>query len=85
MFLPRICVLVLKPEPVFPRRAEEAEMNLLGRALHVLRVWTGLADASDSHLTPSHGWLLPAPSPARQLQLDYEAQRAALDARDPRA
>jgi hypothetical protein len=60
-------------------------MNLLGRVLHVLRVWTGLADASDAHLTPSHGWLLPAPSTARQQRLDYDAQRAALDARDPRA
>jgi hypothetical protein len=53
--------------------------------LHVLRVWTGLADASESHLTPSHGWLLPTPATARALQLEYEAQRAALDTRDPRA
>jgi len=30
-------------------------MNLLGKAFHMLRVWTGLADASESHLTPSHG------------------------------
>jgi hypothetical protein len=60
-------------------------MKLLGRLLHVLRVWTGLADASESHLTPSHGWLLPTPATARALQLEYEAQRAALDTRDPRA
>ena len=60
-------------------------MKLLGRLLHVLRVWTGLADASESHLTPSHGWLLPTPAPARVVDLEYEAQRAALDARDPRA
>jgi hypothetical protein len=45
----------------FPRRADEVVMNVLGRFLHTLRVWTGLADASEAHLTPSHGWLLPAP------------------------
>ena len=60
-------------------------MKLLGRLLHVLRVWMGLADASESRLTPSHGWLLQTPAPARLVQLEYEAQRAALDARDPRA
>ena len=36
-------------------------MNVLGRFIHTLRAWAGLADASETHLTPSHGWLLPAP------------------------
>jgi hypothetical protein len=35
-------------------------MGILSNAFHSLRVWTGLADATESHLTPSHGWLLPA-------------------------
>jgi hypothetical protein len=36
-------------------------MNLLGRSFSTLRSWLGLGDASDDRLTPSHGWLLPAP------------------------
>lgn len=36
-------------------------MNLLTRALSLLRAWLGLGDPSDDHLTPSHGWLLPVP------------------------
>ena len=36
-------------------------MGILASVLHKLRVWAGLADASESHLTPSHGWLLTAP------------------------
>lgn len=51
-------------------------MNLLGRAFHTLRAWMGLADASGSHLTPSHGWLLPAPALARQQRLDSDDRRA---------
>jgi hypothetical protein len=35
-------------------------MKILERAWYVLGTWLGLADPSDSHLTPSHGWLLPA-------------------------
>lgn len=50
-------------------------MNLLGRLFHTLRVWTGLADPSESHLTPSHGWLLPTPSEARQQKRDADARR----------
>jgi hypothetical protein len=50
---------------------------MLGKALHVLRVWTGLADASESHLTPSHGWLLSAATDARQQREDSDARRAA--------
>ena len=64
-------------EFAFPRRAAEGEMNTLGRLLHTLRVWTGLADASESHLTPSHGWLLPPPAAARQQQQDPVARRVA--------
>ena len=52
-------------------------MNLLGKALHALRVWTGLADASESHLTPSHGWLLAVPADARQQRDEGDVRRAA--------
>jgi hypothetical protein len=52
-------------------------MNMLGRAFHTLRVWTGLADASESHLTPSHGWLLAAATDARRQRDESDAQRAA--------
>jgi hypothetical protein len=50
---------------------------MLGRAFHMLRVWTGLADASESHITPSHGWLLPAAAEVRQREADSAARRAA--------
>jgi len=52
-------------------------LSILGRILHTLRVWTGLADACDSHITPSHGWLLPAPVVARQQRKDFDSERAA--------
>ncbi len=52
-------------------------MNMLGKAFHVLRVWTGLADASESHLTPSHGWLLAGAADARRQREDSDARRAA--------
>jgi hypothetical protein len=51
-------------------------MDMLGKVLHKLRVWTGLADASESHLTPSHGWLLPALAAVRQQRQHSDAQRA---------
>ena len=35
-------------------------MNVLRRSLSLLRTWLGLGDPSDDHMTPSHGWLLPA-------------------------
>ena len=47
-------------------------MNLLGKAFQKIRAWVGLADASDSRLTPGHGWLLPVPVDAR-LQREDEA------------
>ncbi len=52
-------------------------MSMLGKAFHVLRVWTGLADASESKLTPSHGWLLPTPADAGRQRRESEAQRKA--------
>jgi len=60
-------------------------MNMLGRMFHTLRVWTGLADASESHVTPSHGWLLPAPADARQQRKDFDARSPALAERKPHA
>jgi hypothetical protein len=52
-------------------------MNLLGKAFHKVRVWVGLADASESHLTPGHGWLLAVPAEARVQREDADARRAA--------
>jgi hypothetical protein len=51
-------------------------MNLLGKVFHSLRVWAGLADASEAHLTPGHGWLLPVPADARKQRDDAEEGRA---------
>ena len=52
-------------------------MNLLGKAFQKMRAWVGLADASDSQLTPGHGWLLPVPVPVdARPQQDDEAARA---------
>ena len=51
-------------------------MNLLGKAFQKLRVWLGLADASESHLTPGHGWLLPVPVDARVQRDEKDARRA---------
>jgi hypothetical protein len=52
-------------------------MNLLGKAFQKIRAWVGLADASLSHLTPGHGWLLPVPADARGQREDADARRAA--------
>jgi hypothetical protein len=52
-------------------------MNLLGKVFHMLRVWTGLADASESHITPSHGWLLTTAADARRQRGDTDVRRAA--------
>jgi hypothetical protein len=60
----------------FPRRAEEVVMNVLGKILQTLRVWTGLADTSEAHLTPGHGWLLPAPVDALAQRRESDARRA---------
>ncbi len=53
-------------------------MDILGRLFHTLRVWAGLADASESHITPGHGWLLPVPAVARQQREESKARRAKL-------
>lgn len=52
-------------------------MNMLGKAFRTLRVWLGLADAAESHLTPSHGWLLPSPGDARGQRGEAGARRDA--------
>ena len=51
-------------------------MSFLSRMFHTLRVWTGLADASLSRITPSHGWLLAEPVEARRQRKDFDAERA---------
>ncbi len=51
-------------------------MNMLSRAFQALRVWMGLGDASDSHLTPEHGWLLPVPAEARSRRENPAATQA---------
>lgn len=51
-------------------------MSMLGNWFHTLRVWMGLADASESHLTPDHGWLLASPADARKQREAAKAQRA---------
>jgi hypothetical protein len=53
-------------------------MSVFSNALHTLRVWTGFADVAETHLTPSHGWLLPSPVEAR---LQHEAADASRDRR----
>jgi len=45
-------------------------MTMLKRWFSTLWTWLGLGDASDEHLTPSHGWLLPATAPAVERQTD---------------
>ena len=52
-------------------------MKLLGKVVDALRVWMGLADASGSQLTPSHGWLLPVLVDARRQRKESAAQLAA--------
>lgn len=45
-------------------------MNLLRQFLSTLRTWLGLGDTTEDHLTPSHGWLLPAPVPVVAVRKD---------------
>jgi len=52
-------------------------MNMLGKAIRALRDFLGLGDASESHLTPDHGWLLAVPVEARQQRDDSDARRIA--------
>jgi hypothetical protein len=53
-------------------------MSLLRRSLSTLRTWLGLGDASDDHLTPSHGWLLPGPETLVELHNDGASAPAGL-------
>ena len=52
-------------------------MTMMDRALHALRTWLGLADASEAHLTPGHGWLLPVPAEVITRRRVAEAGNAA--------
>ncbi len=52
-------------------------MEMLGRLFHTLRVWLGLEDASESHITPSHGWLLSEPAEARRQRKAADTAQAA--------
>ena len=51
-------------------------MKLLDEIVRLVRTGLGLADPSDSRLTPGHGWLLPAPAEALRLRRVEEARRA---------
>ena len=50
--------------------------TMMGRAFHALRSWLGLADASEAHLTPGHGWLLPVPAEVVTRRRAAEAARS---------
>lgn len=54
-------------------------MSFLGRVFHTMRVWTGLADASESRMTPDHGWLLATPAEARKQRAESDAQRGPME------
>lgn len=59
-------------------------MGMLERLFHRLRVFTGLADARESHITPDHGWLLAAPVEARRQREIAEAMRGGRSPLDPK-
>jgi len=58
-------------------------MTMMDRAFHALRTWLGLADASEAHLTPGHGWLLPVPAEVITRRRAAEAVRSHSPARGP--
>ena len=58
-------------------------MTMMDRAFHALRAWLGLADASEAHLTPGHGWLLPVPAEVITRRRAAEAARSHSPARGP--
>lgn len=60
-------------------------MNVLSKFVLKLRRWMGLADPSESHLTPSHGWLNPSPADARQARKDSDARLAEARERNARS
>jgi hypothetical protein len=59
-------------------------MGMLGRLFHGLRVFTGLADAKESHITPDHGWLLAAPIDVRRERDVADAMRGGRSPLDPK-
>ena len=58
-------------------------MTMMDRAFHALRTWLGLADASETNLTPGHGWLLPVPAEVVTRRRAAEAARANTPPRGP--
>ena len=50
--------------------------TMMERAIHAVRTWLGLADASEAHLTPGHGWLLPVPAEVLTRRRAAEAGRS---------
>lgn len=57
--------------------------TMMDRALHALRTWLGLAEVSEAHLTPGHGWLLPVPAEVLTRRRAAEAARSNAPARGP--
>ena len=51
-------------------------MNVITKVVETLRGWLGLADPSESHMIPSHGWLNATPADARQERKDSDARHA---------
>jgi hypothetical protein len=49
-------------------------MNMLSRIFHSLRTFAGLADPSEPHLIPDHGWLQATPADARRLRAEADAR-----------
>lgn len=45
-------------------------LPLLSRAIAAVRVCLGMNDPIENHLTPSHGWLLPATADVRVRALE---------------
>ena len=58
-------------------------MTMMDRAFRALRTWLGLADASEAHLTPGHGSLLPVPAEVLTRRRSVEAARSNAPARGP--
>ena len=55
-------------------------MNVFAKVFRTLRSWLGLADQSESHVVPSHGWLNASVADARQARKDSNERKAkALD------
>jgi hypothetical protein len=51
-------------------------MTMMDRAFRALRTWMGLADPSEAHLTPGHGWLLPVPAEVLTRRCAADAARS---------